>query len=346
MAFQKASNWGNLPNGNFSAVLYSKKVQKQFRKNAVAQDITNTDYFGEISAYGDSVRIIKEPEISIQSYARGTQLTSQELADEDFTLLIDRANAFQFIVDDIEEKHSHVNFEDLAKDRAAYRLADKFDRDILGYMCGYEYTDSTDTWAKRTSAVGTKAESTAEAYELLAAHELEGDDFGGTTGESIAIGTKGTYDATPLELLNRMNRFLEEKNVDRENRWFVCDPVFMEKLQDEDSKFMNADYQDGEQLSNGKVSSMKVRGFRLYCSNNLPVIGTGPGTVASGGSASNYGLVMAGHDSAVATAEQINKTESFRSHNSFGDVCRGLHLYGRNILRPEALLSAKVNAAH
>ena len=59
MAFTTASGYGNLPNGNFSPVIYSKKVQLAFRKATVCGDITNSDYFGEIAAQGDTVKIIK-----------------------------------------------------------------------------------------------------------------------------------------------------------------------------------------------------------------------------------------------------------------------------------------------
>ncbi len=121
MAFTSASGYGNLPNGNFSPVIYSK-VQLAFRKSTVVGDITNSDYFGEIAAQGDTVKIIKEPEISVQAYARGTNVTAQDLDDEDFNLTIDKANYFAFKMDDIEEAHSHVNFMDLATNRAAYRL--------------------------------------------------------------------------------------------------------------------------------------------------------------------------------------------------------------------------------
>ena len=65
MAFQSAPGWGNLPNGNFSPVIYSKKVQLAFRKKAICMDVTNSDYFGEIASQGDTVRIIKEPENSV-----------------------------------------------------------------------------------------------------------------------------------------------------------------------------------------------------------------------------------------------------------------------------------------
>ena len=39
----------------------AKKVQKFFRTASVVEDITNTDYAGEIENFGDTVRIIKEP---------------------------------------------------------------------------------------------------------------------------------------------------------------------------------------------------------------------------------------------------------------------------------------------
>ena len=138
MAFTTAAGYGNLPNGNFSPVIYSKQVQLAFRKAAVCEAITNSDYFGEIAQMGDSVKVIKEPEITVKAYARGTTITPQDLDDEDFSLTIDKANYFAFKVDDIEEAHSHVNFQSLASDRAAYRLADQFDQDVLGYLSGFK----------------------------------------------------------------------------------------------------------------------------------------------------------------------------------------------------------------
>ena len=103
MAFKTAAGYGNLSNGNFSPVIYSKKVQSAFRKTSICEDITNSDYFGEIANFGDTVRIIKEPEITVQEYARGTQVQPQDLQDDDFTLVVDKANYFSFKIDDIED---------------------------------------------------------------------------------------------------------------------------------------------------------------------------------------------------------------------------------------------------
>ena len=103
MAFGSAGGYTNLPNGNFSPVIYSKQVQLAFRKASIAEAITNSDYFGEIANMGDTVKIIKEPEISVSAYARGTTIAPQDLDDADFSLVVDKANYFAFKVDDIEE---------------------------------------------------------------------------------------------------------------------------------------------------------------------------------------------------------------------------------------------------
>jgi hypothetical protein len=352
MAFNSASGYGNLPNGNFSPVIYSQKVQKTFRKSSIVEDVTNTDYFGEIANFGDSVRIIKEPEITVSSYARGTQLATQDITDADFSLIIDQANYFQFAIDDIEAAHSHVNFMDLATDRAAYRLRDEFDAEVLGYLSGWE-KDSNGDWVRRTAANGTKADASAGADELLAANKLDITSFGGSdigseseiTSIPLAAGGGAGGVTSPLALLNRIARQMDQANVDTEGRWFVADPVFYEILMDEESKFVNRDFGGDAELRNGRVGEGLIRGFRVYKSNNLPFIGTGAGTTSATGSETGFGMMVAGHDSAVASAQQLAKTESFRDPNTFADKVRGMQLYGRKILRPEALFTAAYNVA-
>lgn len=357
MAFGSASGYSNLPNGNFSPVIYSKKVQKAFRKSSVVEDISVTDYANEIANMGDTVRIIKEPDITINSYLRGTTLATQDLTDADFTMIIDSANYFQFALDDIEDAHSHVNFIDLATDRAAYKLRDAFDQDILGYVSGYERNAGNTAWIARSASVGTKQNAAAGADELLAANKLDITNFGGTaasgtTGATVSALTSipvaaggGTGAVTsPLAVLNRMARLLDAQNVDTDGRWVVVDPVFKEILMDEDAKLINADFGGEGEVRNGRMPGT-IRGFRVYTSNNLPYFGTGAGTSASAGSRQNFGVLVAGHDSSLAVADQIAKTESFRSPDTFADIVRGMQLYGKKILRSEGLVTANYNLA-
>ena len=356
MAFPKAVGYNNLPNGNFSPVIYSKQVQLAFRKSSTVEAITNSDYFGEIANMGDSVKIIKEPEVSVQNYARGTQITAQDLNDEDFTLVVDQANYYAFKIDDIEAAHSHVNFMQMASDRAAYRLRDQYDQDVLGYLSGFQQSAKhTQAGTARTTFPGTKALSEAGSNELLASMILKKSDFGNITTASagdhsipLAARLPGatalpTATASPLMVIARMGRLLDQQFVDSSGRWLVVDPVFIELLKDEDSRLLNGDF-GGSGLQNGLVIN-NLHGFKVYVSNNLPKIGTGAGTTGTANQNSNFGVIVAGHDSAVATAQQITKTETYRDPDSFADIVRGMHLYGRKILRPEGIVTAKYNAA-
>tara|TARA_B100001250_G_scaffold313282_1_gene275330 strand:- start:2311 stop:3378 length:1068 start_codon:yes stop_codon:yes gene_type:complete len=349
MAFKTAAGYGNLPNGNFSPVIYSKQVQLAFRKKSVVEEITNSDYFGEISSMGDTVRIIKEPEITVKEYARGAQITPQDLDDEDFSLVVDKANYFAFKVDDIEEAHSHVNFGSMASNRAAYRLSDQFDQEVLGYLSGWAQSSlSSVASAANTTVSGSKAVDSAGTNELLASMLVDANDFnGGTANNSIVVKPRAggdslnttTANATPLAVIARMSRKLDQQYIPSSDRWLVVDPVFAELMKDEDSRLFNSDFGgQSNGLQNGLILN-NVHGFKVYMSNNLPAKGNGAtGATATG--STHYGVICAGHSSAVATAEQINKTETYRDPDSFADIVRGMHLYGRKILKPEALSRA------
>ena len=56
-------------------------------------------------------------------------------------------------------------------------------------------------------------------------------------------------------------------------------------------------------------------------------------------------VVMAGHMSSTATASHIAKTEVVRDTSTFSDIVRGLHVFGRKVLRPESLVLGVVDTA-
>lgn len=357
MAFPTAAGYGNLPNGNFSPVIYSQKAQLAFRKKTTVGQITNSEYMGEIAKFGDTVKIIKEPEISVQAYARGTNIEAQDLDDEDFTMVVDQANYFAFKTDDIEEAHAHHNWSAMASDRAGYRLADNHDQEILAYMSGYKQTAKHQRGTTlNTAPTGTKAVSTAGANELLSSMQLKKGDFNTITTASAGdhsiplsprlpgITALPTALISPVTLITRMKKKLDQQFVPSDGRYLVIDPTFCELLGDEDSRFLNADFGESGALRSGDTP-VRIQGFRIYMSNNLPEVGTGPETAGTANQNANYGVILGGHEGAVATAEQIRKTESYRDQHSFGDIVRGMHLYGRKILRPEAIVTAKYNVA-
>lgn len=314
---------------------------------------------GEIADFGDTVRIIKEPVISVSQYARGGQIQTQDLVDEDFMLTIDQANYFAFKVDDIESKMSHINWESLASDQAAYRLRDQFDQEVLGYLTGYKQTAyHLNASAARVAAdiPGTKAISTATDTELLSSNILKKGDFKRITtsmagDHSIPIAPRlpgatsfPTDVVSPVDIFGRAAAILTMQRIPLEGRWAVVDPWFMTALKDEDSRLFQGEWGKTGGIYTGKVGST-LHGFRIYESQNLPTVGTGPNTSGTANQNSNYGVIVFGTDQALAIAETIKKTEKLRDDDSFGDVIRGLHVYGRKILRPEAIVTAKYNIA-
>ena len=342
-------------NGNFSPIMYSKQAQIALRRASVISAITNNSYFGEIANQGDVVRIQKEPDVTVNTLERKTAISIEDLDDQDFQLTIDKANYFAFKMDDIEEQFSHIDFVSLAADRAAYKMADAIDVDVLAYMTGTAASGQYSTSVSGTAQHPTSGELNGE---FLKVNQLDMSDMtnittsasSSTTGDSIPLAprlpgatSKGTTTASPLQLIARMARQLDTGNVDSRGRYMVVDPIFMEMLKDEDSRLLNADF-GGAGLQNGLVAG-NIHGFKMYVSNNLPTDGTGPGTSGTTAQDDNFGVILAGQEEAVASAEQINKVENYRDPDSFADIVRGMHLYGRKILRPQALVTARYNAA-
>ena len=309
MAFNSASGHNNLPSGNFTPEIFSQKVLKFFRRASVAEDITNTDYAGEIENFGDTVRIIKEPTITVSSYARGAVVNPQDLADDQITMVVDQANAFAFKIDDIEERQSHVNFEALATSSGAYSLKRKYDANILQNM------------ADNAGNTGTSV---------------------GTASAPIDITGSGNEDAA-VNLLMTMARILDDQTVPEENRWFVAPPIFYENAFKAGAKFAEVQVTgDGTTpLRNGLVMAGNIAGFNCYKSTALNNSGTDVVTINSQDTTNDF-VVLAGHMSSTATASHIAKTEVVRSTETFSDIVRGLHVFGRKVIRPEAIVQGVV----
>ena len=204
---------------------------------------------------------------------------------------------------------SHVNFKEVASSSAAYALRDAYDQGVLVSMFS-----------------GVSASSPNHILGSDNATDLAGGTFDGTGNLDIGFAS-GEHD--PIDVLSHMARLLDESNVPEEGRWFLANPEFYEQLVQTSSKLMSVDFNAGQgSIRNGLVSSGKLRGFEMYKSNNIAATSTASGKV------------MAGHMSSTATAQTITSTEVLRDPDSFGDIVRGLHVYGAKVLRPEAMVSA------
>ena len=325
MAFGTAAGYGNLPSGNFAPEIFSQKVLKFFRRASVVEDITNTDYAGEIENFGDTVRIIKEPTVTVSSYTRGSVVNAQDLADDQITMVVDNANAFAFKIDDIEERHSHVNFEALATSSGAFALKRKYDANVLQAM---------------SDGAGIAGADDASLS-------------GGLTTTNTALGTASApinveTDDAGINLMLLMARTLDDQSVPEENRWFVAPPIFYEKMFQAGNKIAEVQVTGdaSSPLRNGLAIPGTLAGFRCYKSTALnSTAGTDQVTLSGVATDASENVILAGHMSSTSTASHIAKTEVVRSTESFSDVIRGLHVFGRKVLRPEAVVRGIIDFA-
>ena len=282
--------------------IYSKKVQIALRKASVAEAVCNTDYMGEIKSFGDTVNIVQEPQIAVSDYTRGATTSSTALTDAELVLTIDQAKYFQFQLDDIEKRFSHINFQSVASDNAAYKLKDAMDENILHHIA----VDASSVAANKR----------------------------GTTSTPIDVGfAAGEVD--PLNEMSTASKLLDEQNVPEEGRWFVAAPEWYDALANTSSKLLSVDYNAGKgSLRNGLVASGLVRGFQMYKSNNCKTHDLSGATPA--GSATQPCAVW-GQMSGISCGSSLKIVESLRSTSTFADIVRGLLVFGRKVLRTEAI---------
>ena len=325
MAFGTAAGYGNLPSGNFAPQIFSQKVLKFFRRASVAEDITNTDYTGEIENFGDTVNIIKEPTITVSQYTRGSVVNTQNLADDQITLTVDQANAFAFKIDDIEERQSHINFEALATSSGAFSLKRKYDANVLQAISDGAGIAGADD-ASLSGGLTTTNTSLGTASSPI---NVEADDAG-------------------INLMLLMARVLDDQSVPEENRWFVAPPIFYEKMFQAGNKIAEVQVTGdaSSNLRNGLATPGTLAGFSCYKSTALnSTAGTDQVTLSGVATDASENVILAGHISSTATASHIAKTEVVRSTESFSDVVRGLHVFGRKVLRPEAIVRGVIDFA-
>jgi hypothetical protein len=97
-------------------------------------------------------------------------------------------------------------------------------------------------------------------------------------------------------------------------------------------------------LRNGKIGM--IDRFTVYISNNLTRVtdlGSDSASGGTGGAADAYAWnIMGGTRDAISFASQMTNVETLRAQSTFGNIVRGLNVYGFKVTKPEALVNAYV----
>jgi hypothetical protein len=117
---------------NFIPEIWSARILGYLAKAQVLAGIANRDYQGEITGFGDTVKINAIGDITVAAYTRATTITPQALSDQQTKLLIDQSNYFAFSIDDLDKAQQNPKVMSAAIEKSAYTLKDTADAYLAG----------------------------------------------------------------------------------------------------------------------------------------------------------------------------------------------------------------------
>jgi hypothetical protein len=299
----------------FIPEIWSGKLVEKFYASTVLAAISNTDYEGEIRNKGDRVKIRTKPTITIRNYSADELLPLDRPSGGTVELYIGNGKFFSLILDDVMEIQSDLNILSMWSDDAAQQLKIAVDTDVLDGIANQMVA------ANRGTAAGV----------------ITGNVNLGVTGSPLSVVARDptSGEVELLDVLMRMGQVLDEQNIPEVGRWVVM-PAWAGRMVKQ-SELRQA-YLSGDSVSmlrNGRLGM--IDRFTLYISNLLPNNSTDAVNFAPG-----EWPIYAGHAHGLTFASQISKVETLRSELTFGQVLRGLQVYGYQVVDGKALVQAQV----
>lgn len=292
--------------GNFIPEIWSGKLIENFYDATVLAAISNTDYEGEIRQMGDTVNIRTTPEITIKTYVKGQTLQVENPDKPKLQLVIDKGEYFACVEDDVDKVQSDIALMDTWSKDASERMKIKIDQRVL--------TDILPGIAAINK--GATAGRITSGFNL------------GTTVAPLTVTKDGASSTTPVvDLLVDMGTVLDEANCPEQDRFVVIPAKMAGLIKKSELKDASLSGDSMSVLRNGRLGM--IDRFTVYVSHNLNV-------------SSGKFSIVAGHKMGFTFASQMTNMETIRSESTFGNIIRGLQVYGYQVVKPEALAQAVV----
>ena len=299
--------------GNFIPELWSSKLIVNFYDATVLAAISNTDYEGEIRQFGDTVNIRTTPEITIRDYVKGQTLQVENPDKPKIQLLIDKGEYFACVEDDVDKVQSDIALMDTWSKDASERMKIKIDQRVLT-----DLLPDIDALNK-----GATAGRISGTYNL------------GTTSSPLTVTKDGASSTTSVvDLLVDMGTVLDEANAPEQDRFVVIPAKMAGLIKKSELKDASLTGDNMSVIRNGRLGM--IDRFTVYVSHNLRRSGSGSSTQFS---------IIAGHKMGFTFASQMTNMETIRSESTFGNIIRGLQVYGYKVTKGEALSEAVVTLA-
>lgn len=298
MAFPVAAGGANY-SGNFIPEIWSSKLVENFYDASVLTAISNTDYEGEIKAHGDKVQIRLTPEVTVRPYQKGMNLTVERPDKPKITLEIDQGEYFACIEDDVDKVQADINLMDEWSKDASEKMKLAIDAKVLTNIL----PDIS------TFNMGATAGRISQSINL------------GSAGAPVQV-TKTNV----LDLLVDAGTVLDEANAPESGRFLIIPAWMAGLIKKSDLKDASLTGDSSSVLRNGRLGM--IDRFTLYTSHNLNSVVDSTYRCFS---------VIGGHKMGLTFASQMTEMDSIRAESTFGNIVRGLQVYGYKVVKGEAL---------
>lgn len=128
---------------NFIQEIWSRKIQGDLELKVKLVQNCLRDYEGDCK-YARSVKILGVGEPTISAYDGTKDLVYEEMSDKGQTLIIDQANSFGFLVDDVDQAQSVPGLKEKYQEKAVHGLAVARDTYVANLIKGATNSTTAD----------------------------------------------------------------------------------------------------------------------------------------------------------------------------------------------------------
>lgn len=351
---------------------FAKNTLKIFFERAIAPDITNQDYEGEIKGGGaDRLNVLTFGALALKNYT-GVAMSVDTPSESEAQLVVNQKKAYYFQIESFAKFSSYVsNPESTLIDTAGKTLARTVDNFVLafhgdvasGNRVGTDYTTGTVAVTVTTGAVtgvgttftagmvglGFKATGHTAWYRIktytsgtaIVIEDDKDDEVSAYTGGTISAGATYAIEANTAITVSKTTIFdyivdlktkLDQREIPAEDRW-VAFPSVIANLLLKSSQLQTAvDTAYEDVIKKGIVGY--VAGFKVYSNEQV-----------AGDNTTGY-QCLAGHKSFITFAMAFTESGMEPFIGGFGQNFKGLSCYGAKVIderrKAGAYLFAKV----
>jgi hypothetical protein len=297
----------------FVPEIYSQKLLKESKEMTdFKNNMTNSDWEGEIKSAGDTVHICT-PDLSNIKIGEGVVPDTVDVFPKSLTLTIDKSKSFQFKFNDIEQAQSQFNMMEGYMSSANELMMIEVNRELEVAVLNDADVPNVGTTASPFACTSATINAAFNRIKRV-------------LQENKALSPAGFY-----TFKGNKEQALQLAPV------ATVSPALYEELVNS-TVLTHPTVQGDDILYKGVVG--QIAGMKIFVDTLLSGITSADDATYYADEANKKYVAIAGTKMGITFAEQYNKVEKLRDPQTFADIGRALYLYGYKITNPKSLVKA------